>query len=779
MQWDRILNDVNHARDLSPEACAAFLSTLETTTDHAGEVRRLLTRLSSNFLATSADEDSGPAGFVGSPGLLVGQWRLQELLGRGGMGEVWCANRADGLYDQVAAVKLMQPGGADRLRRFDDERRRLARMEHRGIARIIDGGITDEGVAFMVMEFVDGEAITDFAAGKSLRDRVRLVAEVCDAVEHAHGRLVLHRDIKPGNVLVDRNGQARLIDFGIASALDDMEIGGPLTLAFAAPEQLRGEPQSVATDVFALGVLLCQLLGGILPVRDQDGAVIVDTATVQTRDLRAIILRATRAGPDERYASASALADDLRAFLEGRAVAARAGGPFYQLGKLAGRYPLASAGLASAVLALAVGIFASVNFAQAAQREAVRAQTELERAQFFLTRAETLNRAQGAYADVLRRLTGDNETDLARESRILMERWQEAHENREVNPAQAAALSYAIGTHFALRSDNERAVAVLEPWIGEGYGPKGLRDLASVHLASVYSVLGRRDDARALLEALEAEMEKGFDRHSVSHVQVVQDLAWLGDQGEGFRRAEEVTLAALEIETDPHYLSALWNFLGTARLSLRDRTGATEAYRQAVAAAENDPLADLANLGVVRVNLAAMELYFADDPEAAMRQIDIVLGPIRTAIGENSSTGFAHMIRGEAALAQGDVPTALAETAMALELIERFSGFDGGSWINAAPARAAALIAAGQTDEARRLVNRLEALLTDRKFPMFMAHICLARLAAAEGQASEAANHLAEARTHTEGLERGMPHAWRLAQAEAFVAASGASGANR
>jgi len=311
----------------------------------------------------------------------------------------------------------------------------------------------------------------------------------------------------------------------------------------------------------------------------------------------------------------------------------------------------------------------------------------------------------------------------------------------------------------------------LEFWIREGYGPKGLRDLASVHLASIYSILGRREDARALLDALDAEMDKGFDRHSVSHVQVVQDLALLGNQGEGFRRAEEVTLAALATEKDPHYVSALWNFLGTARLNLRDRTGATEAYRQAVAVAEKDPLADLANLATVRVNLAAIELYFADDPEAAMRQIEIVLGPMRDAIGESSFTGFAHMIRGEAALAQGDVATALQETGAGLALIEKYAGVEGGSWINAAPAHAATLVASGRTDEARMLVDRLEALLKERGFPLFMAEISRARLEAAAGGHAEAHRLLAQARLHTEGLERGLPHAWRLAQAEAFVAA--------
>jgi eukaryotic-like serine/threonine-protein kinase len=747
----------------------------------------------------------------------VGPYRLRELIGEGGMGRVYLAEQSEPVRRRVA-LKLTRRGldSNDAVARFRAERQALAVLEHPNIARVFDAGSTDGGRPWFAMEYIDGVPITRWAADKGLdlHQRIELLLPVCEAVQHAHAKGLIHRDLKPSNILViDDGGIGRpmVIDFGIARVVDlsldertrATRIGELVgTPEYMSPEQAAlGEVDiDTRSDIYTLGLVLYELLVGELPLSGQqlrqlgfqamcqairEGDTprpsrapprVADDATLTWRsrlkgDLDSVLLKALAKDRDHRYGTAAALADDLRRYLANEPVLAQPPSLRYRAGKFVRRHrlPVAATGIVALAL-VASTLIAGFGLIEARNSES-RATQELARAEFFLERAETLNRAQGAYADVLRRLTGDSEADLERENRILLERWQEAHENRAINPAQAAALSYAIGTHFAFRRDEERAVAVLEPWIREGYGPKGLLDLASVQLASTYSVLGRREDARALLETLDAEMENGFDRHSASHVQVVQNLAWLGDQGEGFRRAEEVTLAALATEKDPHYVSALWNFLGTARLNLRDRTGATEAYRQAVAVAETDPLADLANLATGRVNLGAMELYFADDPEAAMRQIAMVLGPMRDAIGENSFTGFAHMIQGEAALAKGDVATAVQETGAGLALIEKYVGLEAGSWINAAPAHAAALVASGRTDEARRLVDRLEALLRERGFPLFMAEISRARLEAAAGRHAEAQRLLAQARSHTEGLERGMPHAWRLAQAEAFVAA--------
>lgn len=507
-----------------------------------------------------------------------------------------------------------------------------------------------------------------------------------------------------------------------------------------------------------------------MPARGEDRNVRPDAA-IADADLLAIVRRATAALPQDRYVTAEALGADVAAVLEHRPVAARQGGAPYRFGKFVRRAPVASALAAAFAAALVGGTVVSLTYADKAAAQAARAQAQLERAEYFLNRSEALNRAQMAYADLLQRLTGESEAELGREREVLMARWMEAHANREVNPAEAAALSYAVGTHFAHRQDHKRAVEVLEPWITEGYGPKELIDEASTLLAVAYNVTGRREDSRRLLEKLDSEYSNSLARHSIAHVTVINDLAWHGDPKEGFRRSEAAARDGLTRETDPDKVALLWNFVGNARVSLGDRPGALEAYRKAVAVAAADPLVDVANLTTYRTHQAASELYFADNPQGALQQTAILLGPMRRAIGDNNMTAFAHMIAGEAALARGDVAEAVRETNEGLVLNARYTGTQSTSWRNAATAHAAALVAAGRTDAASSLIERMEEAARAKDRSLFMVHVSRARLLASEGKIGEAQAELAQARTFTDALERGMTHAWRLGQAEAWVAA--------
>jgi len=722
------------------------------------------------FMRTSAGVDRSTPPLAA--GVRLGPWAVAAPIASGGMGQVYRARRADGVYDQAVAIKLIHDSDPVRVERFGAERQRLAEMDHPGIARIIDGGTHEDGRPWMAMELVEGVPIMPQASALPRKDRLRLFVALCSAVSHAHGRLVLHRDLKSQNVLLDANGAVRLIDFGIASLAEDGTApSGSYTAATAAPEQLRGEPPSVQTDIFALGCILHELLTGAVPSRTDDGGVRLDAGGIADPDLLAIVGRATAALPADRYATADALANDVAAVLENRPVTARQGGALYRAAKFARRAPMPTALAAAFVAALVGGTVVSLNYAGKAEAEAARAEAELERAEFFLDRSEALNRAQMAYADLLQRLTGENEAELGREREILMARWMEAHENRAVNPAEAAALSYAVGTHFAYRQDHNRAVEVLEPWITEGYGPKELIDQASTLLAVAYNVIGRRDDSRRLLEKLDADYSNSLARHSVAHVMVINDLAWHGDQEKGFRRSEQAARDGLTRETNPDNIALLWNFIGNARVSLGDRPGALQAYRKAVAVAAADPLADVANLTTYRVHQASAELYFADNAQAAMQQTAILLGPMRKAIGDNNMTAFAHMLAGEAALARRDVAEAVRETKEGMVLNARYTGTQSVSWRNAATAHVAALIASGRTSEARDLVDRMEATAKAKGSSLFMVHVSRARLLASEGSVREAQAELAQARTFTDALERGMSHAWRLAQAEAWVAA--------
>ncbi|MDQ2926660.1 MAG: serine/threonine protein kinase, partial [Pseudomonadota bacterium] len=212
------------------------------------------------------------APIVFEAGWRIGPWRVVGDLGGGGMGEVYEAERADGGFAQRAAVKLLRREASEQLERFHAERQILARLEHPGIARLHDGGVADDGRPWMAMELVAGRSITTFCAETraTLDERLGLFMQVCDAVAYAHHHLVVHRDLKPANILVNDDGQVKLLDFGIAKLLDDSGSGdgrtrtqgAPLTPLYAAPEQLTGGVITTATDVYALGLLLFEMLTG-------------------------------------------------------------------------------------------------------------------------------------------------------------------------------------------------------------------------------------------------------------------------------------------------------------------------------------------------------------------------------------------------------------------------------------------------------------------------------------------------------------------------------------
>ena len=357
-------------------------------------------------------------------GETVGVYRLIEPLGRGGMGEVYLGERADGRFEQKVAVKLVKRGmdSVEILRRFARERRILARLEHPGIARLLDGGETPDGRPYFVMELVEGEAITDYCRvrGVPLEDRLRLFASCCDAADAAHRGLVVHRDLKPSNILVTPDGQVKLLDFGIAKLLGEEEgeiqltrLGERvITPAYAAPEQILGGGVTMATDVFSLGIVLYELLTGTLPYDrrattphelasrvERESAERPSTVANRTAeadgadrerqrwvrrlsgDLDTITMKALAHEQERRYPSAAALAEDIRRYLTSRPVEARPDSRGYRLRKFVMRHRLGVA--ASAVVAAAVLVAFAVSLTQtaAARREAKRAAA----AQAYLT----------------------------------------------------------------------------------------------------------------------------------------------------------------------------------------------------------------------------------------------------------------------------------------------------------------------------------------------------------------------------------------------------------
>src|SRR5438270_3506620 len=366
----------------------------------AGALREALMPVGEGGLAGALDAGArSDLDRIGSPrpGEIVGPYRVIRLLGEGGMAEVWLAERADGAFKRDVALKLpvLLRLREDLASRFARERDILAALEHPNIARLYDAGVSSNGLPYLAMEYVAGEPLTDWCDAHQLaiRDRVRLFLQVLDAVQYAHGQRVIHRDIKPSNILVTDSGQVRLLDFGVATLLAREEeqsdltqrYGRVLTPDYASPELVRGEQLGAAGDVYALGVVLYELLSGNRPYHLQAGASVaqlehaiaaVEVNRPSTRvaagaggkrgtterklarrlrgDLDAIVLKALAKAPASRYDSAAAFADDLQRSLSVEPVEARPDRVSYRFAKFSLRHRSGFAATAAAI-ALLVG----------------------------------------------------------------------------------------------------------------------------------------------------------------------------------------------------------------------------------------------------------------------------------------------------------------------------------------------------------------------------------------------------------------------------------------
>lgn len=347
-------------------------------------------------LLDAAEDDGGLDAFAErnpdplEPGGNAGPYRLLKLLGAGGMGAVYLAERADGQFEKQVAVKLIKRGmdTDEILRRFRAERRILARLEHPHIARLLDAGMTADARPFFVLEYVGGLPINRYARERALplRERLALFRQVCAAVQFAHQNLVIHRDLKPANILVTASGEVKLLDFGIAKLIapeddltpDALTVTGagarPYTPAYAAPEQLRGEAATTATDVYALGAVLYELLTGkraFGPRRapDDEPARPSAQAPALRGDLDNILQVALRVDPARRYPSAGALGDDLRRHLEKLPVRARPDTWDYRARRFVARNRIAAAAAALIGVSLVGGIVATTHQARAARAE--------------------------------------------------------------------------------------------------------------------------------------------------------------------------------------------------------------------------------------------------------------------------------------------------------------------------------------------------------------------------------------------------------------------------
>ncbi len=429
-RWQRLEALLDAALDLPDAAIDAVLAGHGASAGEIEEVRRLLAHDAQR--SGPMERLSGNLGHVAHAladlrGRRIGPWRLVELLGEGGMASVWLAARDDGSFDQEVAIKLLRHGlhAADLRRHFGREQAILARLEHPNIARLFDAGLAEDGTPYIVMERVRGRCLTAHcdAAGLDTRARLALFAKVLDAVAYAHRELVVHRDLKPDNILIDAHGQVKLLDFGIAGLVGDDGVpdhATALTPRYAAPEQRRGERAGVRADVSARGVVLHELLSGLhapddiaaraaQPMSARLAAHVLDhgegeriarahgRAPARLRrtlrgDLDRIVATCLQDDPAARYASVDALHEDIARHLGHRPLRARPPGPLRRAALFVRRHwlPLGAASLV--VLALTGGALAALREARRADAQAMQARAAQHEAQAAQARAEAINR---------------------------------------------------------------------------------------------------------------------------------------------------------------------------------------------------------------------------------------------------------------------------------------------------------------------------------------------------------------------------------------------------
>ncbi len=636
-RWTRIKGLFAQAAALAPDARAAFL-------DDACGADQELRPLVEAMLTQDDESNEGLGSMAGAPeppSERVGPWRLIERVGEGGMGEVWRAERADGAYRQTAAVKLVRPGLApDLLARFRAERQVLARLDHPAIARLLDGGTAPDGRPYLALEYVDGEPITDFADRRRLTvsERLVLFQDVCAAVAAAHRQLVVHRDLKPSNVLVTGDGQVKLLDFGIAKLLS-RDPSGPLgsgpaftvavtsaerrvmTPEYAAPEQVRGERATTATDVYGLGVLLYELLTGRRPYRlasrvrraveqaileeepTEPSTAVSDAGAARARstepptlrrrlrgDLDRIVLRALRKEPERRYDGAAALAADLGRHLGGLPVEARPESAAYRVGKFVRRNRALVAAAAAVLLAVVGGAGVALWQAAEADRQRDAAATE----------AATADRALGLLVEVFAAsdpavARGDTLTayDLLTRGRVLLD-------SLGGQPAVEARLAEALGVIYTRLGDPAEGARLLQRAAERqrtgGVAPADrVRALGQLALALVNA--GEPEAAeRAAREAV-ALHEAGGVPDARTYADALSHLCLaLRDQGDGVgaEAACRRALAADAPSSPTEDVASDVNNLGLALEVKGDLDGAAQAFRRSLrikgALQDGDPI---------------------------------------------------------------------------------------------------------------------------------------------------------------------------------------------
>jgi tetratricopeptide (TPR) repeat protein/tRNA A-37 threonylcarbamoyl transferase component Bud32 len=673
-RWTLVERLFLEATDLAPAQREHFLTTfcgedtqlrdevLSLLRYDTGEDPPLLDALHADAASIVADEPAA--------GLLLGPYRILREIGRGGMAVVYLAERADGEYQKRVAIKLIKRGMDTQavVKRLRQERSILAALDHPNIARLLDGGATPDSRPYIVMDYVEGVSIARYCDQHqlSVEERCRLIGKVCEAVAYAHRNLVVHRDLKPGNILVTKDGEPKLLDFGIAKLLsyevgaDGPETRGPfhpLTPEYASPEQLKGGSVGTTTDVYSLGVVLYELLAGERPRvagdRAEKGSAVALRLGRGRRwsrqlagDLDTILQMALRAEPERRYLSVGQLQADLSLHLKGLPVSAREETVFYRCGKFLARHRLGAVGALVVLLSLSAGMAATLWQARRADAQRQIAENRrMEAERQALAAAQAQRRAEGEHAEAERqRAIADRRFGQVRElaGKFLFDFHDAITSLPGSTPVRKMVVETGVRYYDSLLKEAGDNRDLLEE-AARGYDRLG--DVqGNPYFANLGDVAGAEASYRKALavRAGIADASPGFLHDRIlGHVRIGQILQFRGNYDESARVLRQALAFAsagqAQQATVRDALATAWSTLGDTQMRAGDDAGSLQSrlafLRLRSELAKQSPPGDVdAQRGLSAAETKVGEYYFRDDiPEKALphlnaaREIDVRL----------------------------------------------------------------------------------------------------------------------------------------------------------
>ncbi len=742
---------LDRALDLPPGEREAWMGALPASQQPLLEpLRQMLARHAAESVAAGlistlpriADDVAAAA-----PGDRLGPYRLVREIGRGGMGSVWLAERVDGIFQRQVALKLPHLSHSPRLaERMAQERQIGALLEHPNIARLYDAGIADGGRPYLVMEWVQGTDLIDHATRQQLdrRQRLRLMLQVCAAVAHAHRQLVVHRDLKPNNLLVDLDGQVKLLDFGIARLLDDTgsgagdDSGRTRTPAYSAPEQTRGGPISTATDIYSLGVVLQRLLTGAMPGADAEVGRNLDA------DTSAVLQCALRERPEERYSSVERFADDIQRLLSNRPVAADPGSRWHRL-MLFGRRNRIGLG-AGALAACAIAIFAAVLLQQRA-RERIQEQRAVQAREFLF---EMLDDAEPAAGQTAAEVTG---------AQMVQDALVRARKGFVGQPVLRGQVLTELGIMLRRLGQPAQALAVLQEANGllqaSAAADDPARHIGAAQLAIQLHIEGTPEQerqAKSLAEQAIAGCSADTPRCARARAFAHDVLMWQANQRGD--RAVALQQGRLKVSAnergfganDPEVVSALVGLAIVSRNAgaLPDAAAALDRAK-AIASHAVLRAADLYDLRLYDA-LVSSDLGHYDPARRTYEQLI-------ADVADSSRPALPLRLLAELLIAQGQLPDALASADRALGSAQQpGQGRAPDDWeaTFAHQARARALSGLGRYDEARQEIAKTQEGLRQLGLPQEGLEWLRARRFS--GEIELRAGHVEAARTLLEPL---------------------------